>query len=468
MASETLHSTTPSDSILFLIWMVLIVSVSYAAGPVVRFAPDGLSFNSTAAYQAIYGFKANNRKADFYLLFSPPGHPSVFNDTDKEAHAKKRKVLSYAFSDKAMRNMEEYMLQHVRTFCAKIGTSKAVNVATWTEYLSFDIMGELAFGQTLGMLIGSSNRYVLDLIVNSAHYCQMSGLGRTFHNLGLGLWVFPKLMGDKAKFRVFSHKYAGDRINVAGDRKDFYHYLLKATDKETGERFGVPELVAQANVIIIGGAETTATGMAALFFYLTHDARALAKVTKEVRGTFAGQNVEAIRSGAALSSCHYLRACIDEAMRCSPPIPGILPRKVLPGGMNIDGYEIPPGVDVGVSAYVLHHNPDVFPEPFEYRPERWMPSDNNTKRDMEPVKSSFAAFSIGPRSCVGMPLGYMEMMITAARVLFQFDLKLASDLGEGSPESRWGRRRKGEFQIQDNFVANKDGPIVEFTPAHAN
>ncbi|KAI7775736.1 hypothetical protein LA080_006417 [Diaporthe eres] len=439
-----------------------------SVGPIVRFAPNGLSFNSSTAYHTIYGFKANNRKSDFYLLFAPPGHPSVFSDTNKDSHAKKRKVLSYAFSDKAMRNMEEYMLQHVRTFCSKIGTSNAVNVAQWTEYLSFDVMGELAFGQSLGMLLGSSNTYVLDLIVNSAHYCQMSGLGRAFHNLGLGMLMFPKLMQDKVRFRGFSHKYAGDRVKVVGDRKDFYHYLLKATDKETGEKFGTPELVAQANVIIIGGAETTATAMAALLFYLGQDAQALAKATKEVREAFASQGVEAIRSGAALSSCQYLRACIDEAMRCTPPISGILPRKVLPGGMVIDGNKIPAGVDVGVSAYALHHNPDIYPEPFEYRPERWIASEGTSKQDVDAAKSNFAGFSTGPRSCVGMPLGYLEMMITTARVLFQFDLKLASSLGGGSPESPVGRRRKGEFQIQDNFVAAHDGPLIQFTPAQAS
>lgn len=143
------------------------------AGPVFRYGPDSLSFNTNTALQTIYGFKANNRKADFYLLFSPPGHPSLFNAISKEVHAKKRKVLSHAFSDKAMRSMEEYMLTHIRTFSAGLTSSKPINMCKWTEYLSFDVMGELSFGQTFEMLTSSKNRYVHDLMVSSAHYCQM-------------------------------------------------------------------------------------------------------------------------------------------------------------------------------------------------------------------------------------------------------------------------------------------------------
>lgn len=242
---------------------------------------------------------------------------------------------------------------------------------------------------------------------------------------------------------------------TASDRRDFYYYLLEAYDKETGQKFTVPELVAQANVIIIGGSKTTATAMASLFFYLSHIASALEKATKEVREAFAGKDVEAIRSGACLSSCQYLRACIDEAMRCTPPICGIIPRCVLPRGMNIDGFHIPTGIDVGVPAYVPGHNATYFPDPFEYRPERWIVSDSKPKDKVEIAKSAFAAFIYGPRSCIGIPLAYVEMMVTAARTLFLFDMKLALDLGEGSKELRWGRWRKNEFQIKDNFVANK-------------
>jgi cytochrome P450 len=221
------------------------------------------------------------------------------------------------------------------------------------------------------------------------------------------LLIFSKLLDAKFRFRAFAQEYASKRAKSSSDRRDFYHYLLEAYDKETGERFTVPELGAQASVIIIGGSETTATAMASLFFYLAHNANALPKVTKEVREVFA--DVESINSRASLSSCHYLRACLDRAVRCAPPICGVLPRTVLPGGMVVDGLGIPAGVDVGVSAYVIGHNSAYFPDPFEYRPERWFISDSNPKEQLEMAKSAFSPFSYGPRSCIGMPLAYVEV-----------------------------------------------------------
>lgn len=91
----------------------------------------------------------------------------------------------------------------------------------------------------------------------------------------------------------------------------------------------------------------------------------------------------------------------------------------------IGGNKMPAGVDVGVSTYALRHNPDTYPEPFEIRPERRIASDKNSKFDVDAAKSNVAGLSTGPRSCVGMPLAYLEMMITTARALFQFYLELA-------------------------------------------
>jgi cytochrome P450 len=106
-------------------------------------------------------------------LFSPPGHPNVFSEISKDSHAKKRKVLSYAFSGEALKSMQEYMLQHIRDFCSVLESSESISMSKLTEYLSMDIMGELAFGQSLGMLLSSKSRHVVDFMTTSAHYCQM-------------------------------------------------------------------------------------------------------------------------------------------------------------------------------------------------------------------------------------------------------------------------------------------------------
>jgi hypothetical protein len=75
---------------------------------------------------------------------------------------------------------------------------------------------------------------------------------------------------------------------------------------------------------------------------------------------------------------------------------------------------------------------------------------------------AFAPFSLGRRGCIGKGMAYMKMMVTMARVLMMFDMRVVSKLGEGGLDGEVGRRRMGEFQVKDCFVSLKDGPMIEF------
>ncbi len=214
--------------------------------------------------------------------------------------------------------------------------------------------------------------------------------------------------------------------------------------------------------------------MAATLFYLVRNEDALRKVTEEVRSKFS--DVEEIVQGAGLNSCSYLRACIDEAMRLSPSVGGIVPREVLPGGITIDGHTLPQGIVVGVPHYTIHHNPDYYPSPFHYIPERWVEGASAsglngsavTSDEVARAQSAFCPFSIGPRGCIGKGLAYQEMMTTLARTIYLYDMRRAAgvrDPGEGSPRLEWGRHRENEYQLMDIFTSARDGPMVEFRKA---
>lgn len=220
--------------------------------------------------------------------------------------------------------------------------------------------------------------------------------------------------------------------------------------------------------------------MAATLFYLVRSPAALARAAAEVRGTFS--SVEDIRQGAQLTSLTYLRACIDEAMRLSPSVGGLLPREVLAGGAVVDGERLAHGTVVGTPHYAVHHNPDYYPEPFSYVPERWIAGSSFdaavaagsagkggrtvSEADVAAAQSAFCPFSIGPRGCIGKGLAYVEMTTTLARVLYTYDLRRpvgVLDPSEGGkPDAEYGRHRRGEFQLFDTFTSLKDGPLVEF------
>ncbi len=234
---------------------------------------------------------------------------------------------------------------------------------------------------------------------------------------------------------------------------------MEAKNNETDEKYSLPELWGESNNFIVAGTDTSALALSSTLFYLTHNKPALDKVKTEVRGTFQETDIEDVRSGPRLNSCKYLRACLDEALRMTPPVPGILPRTVLPGGIEIDGNSLSPGVEVGVAAYALHHNSSHFSDSFEYRPERFL------DEDAEETQKYFTPFSTGPRGCVGKNMAYMEMMIALARVLILFDIKSVGNMGEGGQGAGRGRERAGEYQVEDAFICCKKGPLLKFSKA---
>ncbi|KAF2848045.1 benzoate 4-monooxygenase cytochrome-like protein P450 [Plenodomus tracheiphilus IPT5] len=451
-------------------------------GSYVRLGPNLLSVNTVIGLKTIYGFRSNVKKASFYEAFpSTPKAVSVHSSIDKTQHARKRRVMSHAFSDQAIKSLEKYILANVRVGCELLGHgssagsglqekpqgwNEAWNAAHWCEWLVFDIMGDLVFGKAFGMLESPANRFATSLVSNAAHRHLICGTHLTIHNWHLDKLFFRKIAGQRAQYMQYSKRQAIERtkLGVDADRKDFFYYLLNAKDAETGKGFTMDELWGESNLLIIAGSDTTSTAMSGTFFYLAHNATALQRVVKEIRETFT--DVEEIVTGSKLSGCSFLRACIDETMRMTPPVAGALPRQVLQGGLDIDGHHIPTGVDVGVGIYALHHNPDYFPQPFDYIPERWLsdPSANPLHDRLSDAQSAFNPFSIGPRGCIGKGLAYVELSVTIARVLFLYDMRLApgTSLGAGSKDLEAGRTRSTEYQIQDVFASKKEGPVLQF------
>lgn len=276
-----------------------------------------------------------------------------------------------------------------------------------------------------------------------------------------GTYKYERLTAGQSTYRIDQN----DKIH----ERDIFGSLLAAHDTETNRSLTREELIAEAGLFIIAGSDTTGSALSATIFYLLHNEACYERVQKEIMDHFS--SVEQIRGGnEQLSQCHYLHACITEAMRLSPGVGGILLREVMQPGMTVDGTYFPAGTDIGVANYAIHHNEEYFPEPFEFRPTRWLLAKDHeggvSAARVQLANSAYGPFSVGRANCLGKNLAYQEMMAVMAKLMFSYEMRIqpGSTLGEGAEGLGPDRSRKGEFQMWDVFVSSHEGPMVEFRP----
>jgi hypothetical protein len=261
--------------------------------------------------------------------------------------------------------------------------------------------------------------------------------------------------------RVEANARAKERAQAGREaKKDFFYYLLNATDPETGKGLSTPELWGEANVLMIAGSDTTSTTLAAALFYLVRQPGALSKLSAEVRGAFNG--VEEIVSSARLNELVYLKAVLDEALRLAPAVPGAIPREVMAGGAVVDGVFLPVGTNCGTPTYSIHRQEAYYRAAGTFLPERWIEGARcevadtkwtTSKEQVDTARRAFCPFSIGPRGCIGKSMAFMEMRVTLARLVFLFEMALADRVGED---------KQGHLALVDHFTSAKNGPNVVF------
>ena len=205
------------------------------------------------------------------------------------------------------------------------------------------------------------------------------------------------------------------------------------------------DIVITLTTSVAGGADTTATALQAILYFLLKNPDKLAKVTGELDAADAAGKLGPMLSYRECQEhLPYYHAAAKEAMRLHPSVGLLLERHVPEGGANICGQFLPGGTVVGVNPWVVHHDPTVFPNPTAYEPERWLESSPERLAQME---RSFFEFGAGSRMCVGMNVAMIEVCKVVPQLLREFAISFAQ------PEKEWVVR-SGWFTRQEGLVCN--------------
>jgi tryprostatin B 6-hydroxylase len=230
-------------------------------------------------------------------------------------------------------------------------TGKPIDISQWFNFWSFDVMGDLAFGQSFKMLSSAKGHWAVDLLAK-----QQEGAG-----FGLPCWSARLLMSIPGArkayytFLRFSAEQIETRIGLQGKQTnpDITHYLIDdflTKGLEGSERQAeLKKMYLDSKLIIVAGSDTTATTMAFLFYYIAREPGLLQRLREEIeeltgRGEFDHRKIQ---------SAPLLNGCINEALRLHPPVPSGLYRKAPPEGVYVGEQYIPGDTVMLVNFYAM-------------------------------------------------------------------------------------------------------------------
>ncbi|KAK5655330.1 hypothetical protein OQA88_5897 [Cercophora sp. LCS_1] len=418
-------------------------------GPVVRISPNQLSYITPAAWRDIYGARTSSstvstsgssssgEMAKEELIF--PGtkfeffHPyKPMISCDASNHARHRRAVGPAFSDRAVRGYESVLdyyvnklldkLEHVDTQNRTEGQT-GVNVVDWFHFCMFDITSHLVFGKSFGNLDREKyHAWVgrvfpgMKLIVWAGVVAAVPGLGRVVS------WLIPQAVVDEARRHVEGIKNMVDeRCGMELKERDFMSHILPNVGDKGLVR---DELYLNAQLLCIAGSETTASLLAGTVYFLSRpeNVRHRERLARELTMQFASE--EEMTPGSLNQRAPFLAAVLNEGLRLYPPGAINMPRTVPAGGATIDGRYVPGGTVVGIAQFAAYRSPTHWVDPLTFAPERWLPGEPGFQRYADDRREAFKPFSSGPRNCVGQNLAVAECRLIIARLFWRFDVQV--------------------------------------------
>ncbi|KAL1638506.1 hypothetical protein SLS58_008834 [Diplodia intermedia] len=403
-------------------------------GALVRIAPGEIDVSRGEALAAIYGGAKKGggfRKAACYRNFDIEGHQSIFSAVDPAHRAPRAKAVVGLFSTRAIKGEggrgEEVIRGVAERMCrrwkaekrrskaaaapaaatAQRGEGAKVDVLNLARSLALDAVSEYLFGRSYGGVEEGLKETGGDAAGGELSASQFVNtfvaVGRFFY---LPNWVFVAVEALAMWFNVEKHDVESSMGTVVSFVTGIVEEAEKDERKETypgrllKAGFTKDETSAQCLDLVFAGTDSTGMNLATACWWLAKKPEVYELLREEILAN----------SDADPQTMPYLSAVIKETLRISMANPTRLPRVVPSQGWNFESTFIPPGTIVGLSPFTLHFNPDVFPCPDEFLPERWREPTPEMLRDHIP-------FGLGSRACIARNLATVELYLALREVV---------------------------------------------------
>jgi cytochrome P450 len=323
-------------------------------------------------------------------------------------HLSRRKLMLPPFHGERMRSYESAMTEVVEAEIDSWPLHTKFPIHTRMQAVTLEVILRVVFGVSTGPRLDRLREMLSTVLLETAAPGQQV-LGLVMQRFG-GKGPFARFDNqlrevDELLFaEIAEHRALPD----LEEREDILSMLMTA-EFEDGSRMEDRELRDQLMTLLLAGHETTATALAWTFDLLLRHPAALGRLRDSLE---AGEE-------------DYLRATISESLRLRPVIP--LAGRRLAKELVADGLTLPPGTDVTPAIWLTHTRADVYPEPFAFKPERFLENGPDTY--------AWIPFGGSVRRCIGATFAEFEMRIVLREVLSRCELRKADPMPE-----RTGRR----------------------------
>ncbi|KAK0670034.1 putative cytochrome P450 E-class, group I [Cercophora samala] len=422
-------------------------------GPIIRISPNEIHLSSPEYYETIY---SNALKTGFYKdpafygpMEGPIKVPVMLTIISNEQHRVRRMGMNPFFSRKSVLGLEQIVRDKTEKLIGMAEQNLSRKGGEFdahraTRALTVDIITEYAYAKSWNYMDlpdwGEGYQEAIRAVQTFFPWLQ------TFPSLlpVFGLvpdWVMVKLYPHFGKWfgslEVVQQSVAEVKREIAlgikPARRTIFHELLDPepveTEKNLAPRQKLPDAVVFADAVNVTGAgvETTGATICRALYEVLDSPEIAQKLREELKTALPDPFDVQAMSLIELEKLPYLTGVIKETLRLSPGVPGHLPRVVPSSGATFEGYTLTPGTVVSMSAWSMHHNTELFPDPDKFDPTRWTDPDVDAVHARE---KSLVSFGRGTRNCIGQNLAMCELYYSVASVIRRWDdLKVHSDFG---------------------------------------
>ena len=348
-------------------------------GNTVRVGPNELAFFSPEGFKDIYTKRAGHKlppKDRSHYPLPPNGVDNIVTANDEAYHARHRRLLGYAFSEKALKEQEPILQGYVDLFVARLREQAArgpVDIKSFFNFVIFDITGDLMFGESFGCLEESKLHPWVELFFSAAKaYSYLIAVSQFPWVKSILEPLIPKKVVQEGldHFKLTAEK-VDKRLAMKTERPDIISFALRngmreghgPLASESEKTMSRAEMHSNAYVYVLNGShfqETTtdspspevhsmiaagseepATHLSGCMYYLLVHPQSLNRLTHEIRASFASETDITM---SAVANLPFLAAVIEESFRIYSPFVTSLTRVVPKGGDTIAGEYVPEGV----------------------------------------------------------------------------------------------------------------------------